>query len=153
MKAVVSVFCFSLIVNFRCFDCFKSGPIISSKLPNRSKASTSKLYLSDSLTSTVLAVGDFAAEIEGAVGSEIYAPIFRAGLFIVLSGFISAAIAGIIVNSADSWEELSMEFERGKEAQLTPVDTAEDIAKEAKIQENKDLTTDSTSDDVKYLDL
>jgi hypothetical protein len=36
--------------------------------------------------SQLVAVGDYASEIEKGVGSEIYGPIFKAGLFIFASG-------------------------------------------------------------------
>jgi hypothetical protein len=74
-------------------------------------------YLND-LSSTLIAVGDYATEIENAVGTEIYTPIFKAGLFLFLSGLISAFIAAFIISKSNSWDDLNDEFERGKESQL-----------------------------------
>eukprot|EP01041_Mallomonas_annulata_P000895 gene895-1732_t len=107
------------------------------------------LQFSGDATTALIAVGDFAAEIEGSVGTEIYAPIFRAGLFIVFSGFISAIIAGVLVNAGDSWDELGMEFERGKEAQLIP-EVKQEITT-ASISENSESKNES--EDIKFLDL
>lgn len=61
----------------------------------------------------ILAVGDYATEIENSVGSEIYAPIFKAGLFIFISGLVSAFLAAFIVSKADSWDGLEEEFQLG----------------------------------------
>lgn len=61
---------------------------------------------------------DYAAEIENAVGEEIYGPIFKAGLFIFVSGLVSAGVVAFIVSNRDSWIDLDDELERGKEAQL-----------------------------------
>ena len=69
-------------------------------------------------SSVLIAVGDYASEIENAVGTEIYSPIFKAGLILFASGLISAFIAAFIISKSDSWEELGNEFERGKIAQL-----------------------------------
>eukprot|EP00596_Hydrurales_sp_CCMP1899_P001843 CAMPEP_0119037266 /NCGR_PEP_ID=MMETSP1177-20130426/5530_1 /TAXON_ID=2985 /ORGANISM="Ochromonas sp, Strain CCMP1899" /LENGTH=113 /DNA_ID=CAMNT_0006998309 /DNA_START=259 /DNA_END=600 /DNA_ORIENTATION=- len=63
-------------------------------------------------------MGDYAAEIEKGVGEEIYAPIFKSGLVLFGSGLISAFMAVIIIVKSNSWEELGLEFERGKEGQL-----------------------------------
>lgn len=61
---------------------------------------------------------DYTAEIENAVGEEIYGPIFKAGLFIFVSGLVSSAVVAFIVSKSNSWEGLEEEFQRGKEAQL-----------------------------------
>ena len=87
----------------------------------------------------------------GAVGSEIYGPIFRAGLFLVLSGFLSAAIAGFIVNKNNTWDELGLEFEKGKEAQLIP-ETLE-VSSATQIVEEGNKESSKVSDEMKYLDL
>lgn len=64
-------------------------------------------------------MGDYAAEIEKAsVGEEVYAPIFRAGIFLFLSGLVSAAAAAFIISKANSWEALGQEFEDGKKDKL-----------------------------------
>jgi hypothetical protein len=60
-------------------------------------------------------------------------------------------ITGFIVNKADSWDDLGIEFEQGKEAQLNP------IVSEESIKENDNVggtdMTESMKDNVKYLDL
>ena len=74
---------------------------------------------SSTSSSIIVAVGDYAAEIEAAtVGTEVYTPIFQAGLFIFLSGFISAIIAAFIISKSNSWDDIENEFQLGKEAQL-----------------------------------
>jgi len=106
------------------------------------------------VSTSFVTVGDFSQEIESAVGSEIYGPIFRAGLFLFVSGMVSAFIAGLIVNSADSWEELSLEVDRGKEAKLIP-----DVMKESDIKEGELLVTAepisnvNVADEIRNLDL
>ena len=72
-----------------------------------SKSSSLLAFSIDHISTTFVAVGDYAAEIEGAVGEEIYGPIFKAGIFIFLSGFISAFIAAAIISKSESWEDLS----------------------------------------------
>jgi hypothetical protein len=72
-------------------------------------------------------------------------------MFIVFSGFISALITGFIVTKADSWEDLGLEFELGKEAQLDPIISEE--TSQAKAEETDNTMTKSMKDDVKYLDL
>ena len=86
------------------------------------------------------------------MGSEIYAPIFRAGLFLVLSGFLSALVAGLIVNSTDSWDELGLEFEKGKEAQLIP-EALPETAAESQTRLTQESLDAKGSDEMKYLDL
>eukprot|EP01031_Cornospumella_fuschlensis_P036587 gene36587-44382_t len=68
--------------------------------------------------SELVAIGDFAAEIEKATGPEIYGPIFKAGLFLFLSGIVSAVIASVIVIQSDAWDELDAQFESGEAAQV-----------------------------------
>jgi hypothetical protein len=72
--------------------------------------------------SALIAVGDYAAEIEKAVGTEVYTPIFKAGLFLFVSGIVSAFVAAFIISKSDSWEGLNDEFERGKESKLIASD-------------------------------
>lgn len=82
--------------------------------------STTSLYSSNSNwidhidSQLLLAVGDYATEIENSVGSEIYSPIFKAGLFIFVSGLVSAFLAAFIVSKADSWDGLEEEFQLGQ---------------------------------------
>lgn len=74
--------------------------------------------------SNVLYVGDYAAEIENAVGVEIYGPIFKAGLFLFVSGVFSSAIVAFIISRSNSWSQLSEEFDTGKQSQLINVEQA-----------------------------
>jgi hypothetical protein len=92
--------------------------------------SASKLRLNSfvDISSTLIAIGDYAAEIEKGVGEEIYAPIFKSGLVLFGSGLISAFMAAAIIAKSDSWEELGLEFERGKIAQLIELDVNTDNA-------------------------
>lgn len=70
-------------------------------------------------SSQIIAVAaDYASEIENSVGSEIYGPIFKAGLFIFVSGIVSSLVVAFIVSSSNSWEALEDEFQKGKEAQF-----------------------------------
>lgn len=89
-----------------------------------SKGSSTKLSANwvDVSSSYVSVVADYAAEIENSVGTEIYGPIFKAGIFIFGSGFISCFIAAFIVTQAGSWESIENEFTAGKEAQLISMD-------------------------------
>ena len=68
-------------------------------------------------------MADYASEIENAVGIEIYGPIFKAGLFLFVSGVFSAAVVSAIVSKADTWEALDEEFDVGKNSQLVKMAT------------------------------
>ncbi len=83
-------------------------------------ARRSDLFVNNVLlpTSELITVGDYAAELERAVGPEIYTPIFRAGLFLFVSGIASALVAAFIISNSDSWDDIETEFQAGKEAQL-----------------------------------
>ena len=62
-------------------------------------------------TSQLIAVqADYTAEIEMAVGTEVYGPIFKAGLFLFASGLVSAFVAAFIVSKSDSWDELEVQY-------------------------------------------
>jgi hypothetical protein len=121
-------------------------------LPHRSHALSRKAMIFDS--SILIGVGDYAAEIEKAVGTEVYTPIFKAGIFLFLSGIISSFIAAFIISKSDSWEELNLEFERGKESKLitremdTPVAAMD--ASNVAVQVN---SPDNVSQEIKDLDL
>lgn len=93
-----------------------------------SRASNLRLNSFVDISSTLIAIGDYAAEIEKGVGEEIYAPIFKSGLVLFGSGLISAFMAAAIIAKSDSWEELGLEFERGKIAQLIELDVNTDNA-------------------------
>jgi hypothetical protein len=95
---------------------------VKSRQPLRTpRKISSKTQLSswvDLSSSYVSVVADYAAEIENSVGTEIYAPIMKAGVFIFASGFISCFLAAFIVSKSDTWAGLEEEFQAGKEAQL-----------------------------------
>jgi hypothetical protein len=95
-----------------------------------------ELNINKRFSPTVLQVGDYAAEIEKAVGVEIYGPIFQAGLFLFLSGFVSAAVVSIIISKSDSWTEIGKEFDRGKQSQLIDVEKSVEI--QEAISQNRD---------------
>jgi hypothetical protein len=111
----------ALVQGFRAIS-----PICRSQLVNNHKAnlapSSTRLHSFNDVATTLIAVGDYAAEIEKAVGEEIYSPIFKSGLVLFGSGLISAFIAAFIVSKSDSWAELGDEFERGKIKQLIELD-------------------------------
>lgn len=96
----------------------------------KGNSGTSNLRLNSfvDISSALIAIGDYAAEIEKGVGEEIYAPIFKSGLVLFGSGLISAFMAAAIIAKSDSWEELGLEFERGKIAQLIELDVNSDNA-------------------------
>ena len=98
------------------------SPNVIFRHTNANRASTFELNSFVDISSALIAVGDYAAEIERGVGEEIYAPIFKSGLVLFGSGLISAFMAAIIIAKSDSWEELGLEFERGKVAQLIELD-------------------------------
>ena len=83
---------------------------------------TTRLASWHDATTALVAVGDYAAEIENAVGEEIYSPIFKSGLLLFGSGVISAFIAAFIVSKSDAWDDLGEEFEQGKIKQLIDLD-------------------------------
>jgi len=111
----------------------------------------------------LLAAGDYASEIEGAVGEEIYSPIFKSGLVLFGSGIISAVLAAFIISKSNSWEELGNEFERGKQNQL--IDSAAPGAINTggraemaaqKLEASKQSSSDGSGgvlDEIKALDL
>ena len=70
----------------------------------------------------VSAVLDYSAEIESSVGTEVYAPIFKAGLTLFASGVLAAFAAAFIISKSDSFGDLADEFDRGKQTQLIASD-------------------------------
>ena len=113
---------------------------------------TTKRYLTTIDSSVLIAVGDYAAEIEKTVGTEVYTPIFRAGLFLFISGLISAFIAAFIISKANSWDDIYAEFERGKESKL--IESELSPLKEKKTQpEEPSSSSSEVLQEVKDLDL
>lgn len=106
------------------------------------------------VSSALLSVGDYAAEIEGAVGSEIYGPIFKAGLFIFVSGLVSAVIAAFLISKGGSWDDLEAEFDRGKQAQLIEVDKPRTASDGEQHQATTiEITNEKVLDEMSDLDL
>lgn len=61
---------------------------------------------------------DYAAEIESvAVGPEIYGPIFRAGLWIFLSGIVSTFVVAVLITKDNLWGSLLENIQEGEELQ------------------------------------
>lgn len=106
----------------------RSSPNIMTEFKVNSRTSNLRLNSFVDISSALIAIGDYAAEIEKGVGEEIYAPIFKSGLVLFGSGLISAFMAAAIIAKSDSWEELGLEFERGKIAQLIELDVNSDNA-------------------------
>ena len=96
---------------------------------------------------------DFATEIvESTVTDDIYGPIFKAGLFLFLSGIVSTIIAASIVSKSNTWESLNEEFEKGKENQLMQMSEAS-IKEEGKIETLVNQSNEQEKKDIKDLDL
>jgi len=85
---------------------------------SRSTSRTSSLHLVHDPTLLVSAALDYSAEIENAVGTEVYTPIFKAGLTLFASGILTAFAAAFIISKADTFGDLADEFEQGKKTQL-----------------------------------
>ena len=96
---------------------------------------------------------DFATEIvESTVTDDIYGPIFKAGLFLFLSGIVSTIIAASIVSKSNTWESLNEEFEKGKENQLMQMSEAS-IKEQGKIENSVNQSNEQEKKDIKDLDL
>lgn len=96
-------------------------------------------------------MGDYAAEIEKTVGTEVYTPIFRAGLFLFASGLISAFITAFIISKANSWDDIYAEFERGKESKLIESELTPSLDQKASSEEQS--SSSEVLQEVKDLDL
>ena len=101
----------------------------------------------------LIAVGDYAAEIEKTFGTEVYTPIFRAGLFLFISGLVSAFIAALIISKANSWDDLYAEFERGKESKLIESELSPSSEKKIQSEEPSSSSSSEVLQEVKDLDL
>ena len=86
------------------------------------------LLLPEQASLLVSAALDYSAEIENAVGTEVYTPIFKAGLGLFASGILTAFAAAFIIRKADSFGDLAEEFERGKQTQLIASDMPTEIS-------------------------
>ena len=119
--------------------------------------SSTQLHSFTDATTALIAIGDYAAEIEKATGTEIYSPIFKSGLLLFASGLISAFIAAFIVAKSNSWEALGVEFDEGKMKQLIELDAAKGDASTSPtapiVVENKTVVDSSATADVKGFDL
>lgn len=127
MRTICSV-CMIVLASLNLSFCLvpishSSALLRSANIKNCGRGSSkSQLNSFVDFSTALIAVGDYAAEIEKGVGEEIYAPIFKSGLVLFGSGLISAFMAAAIIAKSDSWEELGLEFERGKVAQLIELD-------------------------------
>ena len=142
---------------FKTFPAVKPKIIATTTTPTISPPSSSSSALKTRAhpelmsTTTLIALGDYAAEIEQATGSEIYGPIMKAGVFIFVSGFLSAFLAGFIISQSNSWEGLMEEFDEGKEAQLLNMDDVQPDSLAASVESSRDRaenTMPSASDRV-----
>lgn len=107
----------------------------------------SKYILSSRQSFTILNVGDYAAEIENAAGSDITGPIFQAGFFLFVSGIFSSAIVAFIISKSNTWSQLSEEFDIGKQNSLIDIDKA------VKAEELKSSDVNKEKTEVDGLDL
>ena len=98
---------------------FNPDTIITDALQNNLEVPTSSLIQASSLLTAVTA--DFAAQIEEAVGPEVYRPIFLYGIFLGFSGLIVCGIAALLITKFNLQEELNRQFDEGKQAQLIPL--------------------------------
>lgn len=81
---------------------------------------------------------DYASEIQSAVGPEIYGPIFKAGIFLFLSGFISSFIVAYMITKYNLWDSLASEFQEGE--QLEGIRTSTEVSnKQTNVEELKNL--------------
>ena len=124
------IFCLISIFHVHCYVTINKSSLFRSlswKKPYlKQDDKNMKLHFFNDISSQFISVmADPAAEIEAAVGEEIYGPIFKAGIFIFVSGLVSAFIAAAIVSSRDSWDDLDSEFEQGKMKQLIDNSAAE----------------------------
>jgi hypothetical protein len=120
----------------------------------RPRATSAALPAFDS-TLLVSAALDYSAEIENAVGTEIYTPIFKAGLGLFASGILAAVAAAFIISNADTYDGLAEEFERGKVKQLISMDAPKQEPVTAPMPASSEAppAASSANNDVKGLDL
>ena len=109
---------------------FRPLPPLVGKLAHGTRSNKLQASFLDQVSSQLVAVGgaDYASEIENAVGEEIYGPIFKAGVFLFVSGVVAAFGVAFIVSKSDSWNDLQDEFDVGKQKQLISSDAEIDIA-------------------------
>jgi hypothetical protein len=132
----------------------------------RPRAALSRPRATSTTTSTALpafgatllesAALDYSAEIENAVGTEIYTPIFKAGLGLFASGILAAVAAAFIISKADTYDGLAEEFERGKVKQLISMDAPKQepvTAAPTPATQSQEAPPASANNDVKGLDL
>ena len=109
---------------------FRRLPLLAGRLAYGTRSNKLQASFLDHASSQLVAAGgaDYASEIENAVGEEIYGPIFKAGVFLFVSGVVAAFGVAFIVSKSDSWNELQDEFDMGKQKQLIPSDAEIDMA-------------------------
>lgn len=137
----MQIYYFIIIISMMCCSSNAFSRLHYPKIKNNC-ISTSKFPIVKSIHKTqlstssfILSTADFAAEIvEKSVGTEVYTPIFQAGIFLIGSGVVSCIIAVLIISKSDSWNDLELEFQKGKEKQLIDV---KDMKPNNKITENE----------------
>eukprot|EP01039_Chlorochromonas_danica_P009726 gene9726-10760_t len=148
------IFCFIICFLARCegFKPFSKplGAINSISVDKRLRNANIPVRM---LPSELIAMGDYANEIERATGPEIYGPIFRAGLLLFASGVISACITTFLVVKFDKWKDLEDEFKAGKESQLADMKKSEEEAAKKKASSLFDQKEPELSEQLKNLDL
>ena len=109
---------------------FRPLPHLARRSVHGSRSSKLQTSFLDHVSSQLIAAGgaDYASEIENAVGEEIYGPIFKAGIFLFVSGIVAAFGVAFIVSNSDTWNELEDEFDAGKQKQLIPSDADSSMA-------------------------
>ncbi len=98
---------------------FNSDTIITDAFQSNLEVPTSSLIQTSTLLTAVTA--DFAAQIEEAVGPEVYRPIFLYGIFLGFSGLFVCALAALVIVKFNLQDELNRQFDEGKQAQLIPL--------------------------------
>ena len=123
--------------------------------PRATSTTTSTALPAFDATLLVSAALDYSAEIENAVGTEIYTPIIKAGLGLFASGILAAVAAAFIISKADTYDGLAEEFERGKVKQLISMDAPkqEPVTAPTPATLSQEAPQASSNNDVKGLDL
>ena len=158
LQVILSISVFLTTVNgFQTFSLRKAPTqaFVPTRTTIRSQSSTQLHSFVDS-TTALIAMGDYAAEIEKATGTEIYSPIFKSGLLLFASGLISAFIAAFIVAKSNSWEALGTEFDEGKMKQLIELDANNGDGSSTTapiVVENKTVVDSSATAEVTGFDL
>jgi hypothetical protein len=110
-----------------------------------------RLFREDS--SFLLNVGDYAEEIEKAVGPEIYLPIFQAGLFLIFSGVIAATVVAVILSNPENMAAIVEDFEEAKKSQIKDLDIDSKIKPVIENKVSNELISSIAVNELEDLDL